>query len=117
MVWQTFEGTWEEIAQQAAAFAGRKIRLTVLDDQPRTGITPAPTLDQLMKDYVGSVSSAQRHNTGRYAEEIFGEIMSDKQKRGTPQVILCDTGPIGDKLAMKIKIVDSNRFGKLGLRV
>ncbi|CAN5259482.1 hypothetical protein BH20ACI1_BH20ACI1_12990 [soil metagenome] len=31
---QVLEGTWEEIARQASRFAGRKVRVTILEDEP-----------------------------------------------------------------------------------
>lgn len=33
MATQIIEGTWEEIAQNAKDFVGRKVRLTILDDE------------------------------------------------------------------------------------
>jgi hypothetical protein len=33
MVTQILEGTWEEIAEHAKSFAGKKLRLTVLEDE------------------------------------------------------------------------------------
>jgi hypothetical protein len=34
---RTFEGTWEEITRRAAELAGRKVRLTVIDEPPSPG--------------------------------------------------------------------------------
>ncbi len=31
---QVLEGTWEEITRQASRFAGRKVRVTILEDEP-----------------------------------------------------------------------------------
>ena len=31
---KTFEGTWEEVARHGAELAGRKVRLTVIDEPP-----------------------------------------------------------------------------------
>ena len=88
MVRQSFEGTWEEIAQHAAELAGRRVRLTVLEDAPKGTPpaangkpAPAQTLDVRMKDYIGSVSSGTPHNTGRRSEEIFGEIVMEKRRK------------------------------------
>jgi hypothetical protein len=33
---QIFEGTWEEVAAHAEDFAGKQVRLTVLDEAPPT---------------------------------------------------------------------------------
>ena len=31
---QVLEGTWEEITRQASRFVGRKVRVTILEDEP-----------------------------------------------------------------------------------
>ena len=31
---RVLEGTWEEITRQASRFAGRKVRVTILEDEP-----------------------------------------------------------------------------------
>ena len=43
MATQVLEGTWEEIVRHAKEFAGRKVRITVLDDEA----APAPNLEML----------------------------------------------------------------------
>ena len=51
------EGTWEQIAPQAAQYAGRKMRLTVLPepvDQPSASID-ARSLEEKIADIVGKV--------------------------------------------------------------
>jgi hypothetical protein len=42
---QVLEGTWEEIARQADRFAGRKVRVTILEDEPTE--KPKPNLAML----------------------------------------------------------------------
>jgi predicted RNA-binding protein len=74
MVRQTFEGTWEEIVEHAAELAGRRVRVTVVEDQA----TVKPRLDQLMAGYVGSVSSDQPHNLSERTEEVFGEMLGNR---------------------------------------
>ncbi len=34
MATQILEGTWEEIAKHAKSLVGRKVRVTILDDEP-----------------------------------------------------------------------------------
>lgn len=34
MATQVLEGTWEEITKHAKSFVGRKVRVTILDDEP-----------------------------------------------------------------------------------
>ena len=43
MATQILEGTWEEIERHAKEFAGRKIRLTVLEDE----VLPKPNYEML----------------------------------------------------------------------
>ena len=43
MATQVLEGTWEEIARHAKEFAGRKLRVTVLEDEA----APAPNREML----------------------------------------------------------------------
>jgi hypothetical protein len=46
---RTFEGTWEEIARHGPELAGRKVRLTVLDE-----LGPASTLDRVLAPLIAS---------------------------------------------------------------
>ena len=77
MVRQTFEGTWEEIVEHAAELTGRRVRVTVVEN-PSEG---KPSLEELMSGYVGSVSSEQPHNLSERVEEVFGEIIEEKQNK------------------------------------
>jgi hypothetical protein len=43
MATQTLEGTWEEITRHAKDFVGRKVRITVLDEE----VSPAPNREML----------------------------------------------------------------------
>ena len=42
---QVLEGTWEEITRQASCFVGRKVRVTILEDEPTE--KPKPNLAML----------------------------------------------------------------------
>lgn len=77
MVRQTFEGTWEEIVEHAAELAGRRVRVTVVEDSSGG----KPGLEELMAGYVGSVSSEPPHNLSERVEEVFGEIIEEKQNK------------------------------------
>jgi len=88
MVRQSFEGTWEEVAQHAGELAGHRVRLTVLEDAPNGSsrapdgkAAPKQTLDQLMKDYIGCVSSGKPSNLAEHVDEAFGEIMEEKRRK------------------------------------
>jgi hypothetical protein len=39
----TLEGTWEDIVKESSAFAGRRVRVTVVDREPTPGHGDAPT--------------------------------------------------------------------------
>jgi hypothetical protein len=43
MATQILEGTWEEITRHAKDFVGRKVRITVLEDE----VSPAPNYEML----------------------------------------------------------------------
>ena len=43
MATQVLEGTWEEITRHAKSFVGRKVRITVLDEE----FSPKPNRDRL----------------------------------------------------------------------
>ena len=43
MAMQTLEGTWEEITRHAKDFVGRKVRITVLEDE----VSPVPNYEML----------------------------------------------------------------------
>lgn len=43
MATQTLEGTWEEITRHAKDFVGRKVRITVLDEE----VSPVPNREML----------------------------------------------------------------------
>ncbi|MGI8640656.1 MAG: hypothetical protein ACR2MG_12020 [Pyrinomonadaceae bacterium] len=40
MATQILEGTWEEITKHAKSLAGRKVRVTILDDEPNAKPKP-----------------------------------------------------------------------------
>jgi hypothetical protein len=82
---RVLEGTWEEITRQASRFAGRKVRVTILEDEPDE--KPKPNLAMLealrkvkerqknMRE-TGGESSVDIIRRGR-AGEIFGYEPND----------------------------------------
>ena len=54
-----FEGTWEEVAGRAAEFAGRRVRLTVLEDRP----APMP-LDRALAGLLEAAEQLRREVPG-----------------------------------------------------
>lgn len=49
MATETIEGTWEEITRHAADFVGRKVRLTILDDEKQSPKSNQAMLEALRK--------------------------------------------------------------------
>lgn len=54
MATETIEGTWEEIARHAPDFIGRKVRLTILDDEE------APKPNEAMLEALRKVSERSK---------------------------------------------------------
>lgn len=52
---QTLEGTWEEITRHAKDFVGRKVRITVLDDEA------APEPNRAMLEALRKVSERSKN--------------------------------------------------------
>ncbi len=50
---QVFEGTWEEVATHADEFAGKHVRLTVVEDTP-------PSLIQARREVLRQIEELQR---------------------------------------------------------
>jgi hypothetical protein len=71
MATQVLEGTWEEVAQYAKNLIGRKVRVTVLDDEV------LPTPNKKMLDVINKVSENQKNR-----KETYGESSVDIVRRG-----------------------------------
>ncbi|MGI8544455.1 MAG: hypothetical protein ACR2MD_13410 [Aridibacter sp.] len=54
MATETIEGTWEEIAQHASDFVGRKVRLTILDEEE------SPKQNEIMLEALRKVSERSK---------------------------------------------------------
>lgn len=50
---QVFEGTWEEMATHAKELSGRRVRITVLNDED------TPTLDQTLSDLLRAAETLE----------------------------------------------------------
>ena len=78
---QVLEGTWEEITQQASRLVGRKVRVTILEDEPIA--KPKPNLAML--EALRKVKERQknmRETGGESSVDIIrraraGEMFSD----------------------------------------
>ncbi len=72
------EGTWEEIAQHAGEFAGRRLKVTIIEDEPqrqpnRKGLEAIRRVKKIQKDMreTDGADSLETLRRGR-AGEIFG---------------------------------------------
>jgi hypothetical protein len=70
---QVLEGTWEEIARHADRFAGRKVRVTILEDEPSE--KPKPNLAMLE-----ALRKIEERN--KNSRETGGESSVDIIRRG-----------------------------------
>ena len=52
---QEYEGTWEEVAAHAPEFAGRRVRLTLLDDEKPSHTTPKLSIEQKLAELAAEV--------------------------------------------------------------
>lgn len=79
---QVFEGTWEEIYSYAEELSGRRVRITILDDEE------SPTLDQTLSELLKAAETLEleeQHlmppdffkNTGR----AFTDVVINKYKK------------------------------------
>ncbi len=73
MATQILEGTWEEITEHAQSLVGKKVRLTVLDDEPQ----PTPKPNEKALAIIRKVAERQKH-----MRETFGESGVDIIRRG-----------------------------------
>ena len=74
---QVLEGTWEEIAQHAAEFSGKRVRLTVIEQPPPA--TAERPLAEMLEGLIGVIDSrlpyTPRHPPQR---DAFGEGVIEK---------------------------------------
>ncbi len=70
---QVLEGTWEEITRQASRFAGRKVRVTILEDEP----TEKPKPNEKALAAIRKVAERQKN-----MRETGGESSVDIIRRG-----------------------------------
>jgi hypothetical protein len=69
--------------KQAASISGERVSQFIRDavDEKCDRVLNTQTLDVLLADYVGSLSSEKPGSSGR-SEEVFGEILEEKRRAG-----------------------------------
>jgi hypothetical protein len=73
MATQVLEGTWEEITKHAQSLVGKKVRVTVLEDEPRTKAKP----DEGMLEALRKIRERNKN-----MRETGGESGADIIRRG-----------------------------------
>jgi len=73
MVTQVLEGTWEEITKHAENLTGKKVRVTILEDEPR----PKPKPNEGMLEALRKIKERQKD-----MRETGGESGADIIRRG-----------------------------------
>ena len=80
MALQVLEGTWEEIAEHAAEFSGKRVRLMVIEPPPSA--TAERPLSEMLKGLIGVIDSRlpypPRHPSKR---DAFGEGVIEKLRK------------------------------------
>jgi len=69
------EGIWEEVAQRANEFAGRRVRLIVLDER---ALKPERTLAEALEGLVGVIDSREPAPPFPQKKSEWGEIITEK---------------------------------------
>lgn len=83
---QVLEGTWEEITRHGEELAGKRVRLTILDNAapPRDGkessIEESP-LSELLEGLTGVVDSSEPVSVIRRGRGVYGEALLDKYRK------------------------------------
>jgi len=71
------EGSWEEVAQRADEFAGRRVRLIVLDERL---LGPERTLAEALQGIAGAIDSTE-DSPDRHPPTPFTDILADKFRK------------------------------------
>ncbi|MCI0387253.1 MAG: hypothetical protein MOB07_00555 [Acidobacteria bacterium] len=72
MLGQVLEGTWEEIAQHADELAGKRVRLTVVEETPAAVSQPNEAALQVMEQ-VTQLQSGMRYTSGADTQQLLRE--------------------------------------------
>ncbi|MDW8289617.1 MAG: hypothetical protein RMM06_02745 [Armatimonadota bacterium] len=74
------EGTWEEILAQQEKLRGKRVRVTVLEEEAPEIQTEAKNLLEFLGPFVGCISSEELPDAAKVEEE-FGKIVEEKFAR------------------------------------
>jgi len=65
---QIIEGTWDELSQHADEFRGKRLRLTVLDEDS----TAPQNLAEYLGDFIGCIEGSGDKTMGEVYENLLG---------------------------------------------
>ena len=75
MATQILEGTWEEITEHAKSFAGKKVRVTVLEDAPQTKAKPNEGMLEALRR-IGERHESMPESSGKDTLRLIREARS-----------------------------------------
>jgi hypothetical protein len=78
MVEHVLEGTWEEVAKHAEEFVGKRVRLTVYEEEEKGTAQP---LDRMLQGLIGTVKSNGGKGGSRFSESTGAEFAEGLQKK------------------------------------
>lgn len=70
MATQVLEGTWEEIAKHAESLVGKKLRVTVLEDEPKAKRKPNEGMSETLRK-IRERNKNMRENGGENGADII----------------------------------------------
>ena len=78
------EGSWEEVAQRADEFAGKRVRLIVLESVAQNGSQTQPEeslLSEALEGLVGIIDSREPAPSFPQKKSEWGEIITEKFRK------------------------------------
>ncbi len=85
MALEILEGTWEEIAQHAAEFSGKRVRLMVLDESVmqngNQSLGEERPLSELLEGLIGVIDSSEPTPPFPHKPRAWGEAIEEKYRK------------------------------------
>ena len=81
MALEVLEGTWEEIAQHAAEFSGKRVRLTVVEPHAQPHASERP-FSEALQSLIGAIDSREPWTPCKQSKpDAFGEGVLEKFRK------------------------------------
>ncbi len=82
MALEVLEGTWEEIAQHAAEFSGKRVRLTVIEPQAQPPTVAERPRSEALPSFIGAIDSREPWEPRKRSKpDAFGEGVIEKFRK------------------------------------